>query len=364
MSFIHTTSSVCLYTSPTANPGISLTCELNPRLQDYPYLANTNVVVAGTWFEISSFANPVCYQIKNLCGILYSISLLTRECFSVRIRANHILFCINALTLLLILIITFLPDNFLRIILGLPLVLFFPGYTLLAALFPRTGGLNNIERFALSFGLSIAVVPLIGLALNYTPWGIRLYPILISLSIFSFSMSVIGWYRSRRLPPDETIAFLINFKVPSVSQMWSSQSLRDKIITVVLVVMIIGAIGTLVYVVNQPRHVEQFTEFYVLNAEGKAENYPSTVFLGQSVEVILGIINHEHEATDYRIEIVIDGESIGQVGPVSLDADETWEQAVTATPKQKGDKQKLEFLLYKNTGADVYESLHLWIEVQ
>jgi uncharacterized membrane protein len=110
--------------------------------------------------------------------------------------------------------------------------------------------------------------------------------------------------------------------------------------------------------------VEQFTEFYVLNAEGKAENYPSTVFLGQSVEVILGIINHEHEATDYRIEIVIDGESIGQVGPVNLDADETWEQAVTATPKRKGENQKLEFLLYKGDSTDVYESVHLWIEVQ
>jgi uncharacterized membrane protein len=282
----------------------------------------------------------------------------------VRIKANHILFCINALTLLLILIITFLPDNFLRIILGLPLVLFFPGYTLLSALFPRTGSLNDIERFALSFGLSIAIVPLIGLALNYTPWGIRLYPILISLSIFILSMSIIGWYRSRRLPPDETIAFLINFKVPSVSQMWSSQSLRDKIITVVLGVMIIGAIGTLGYVASRPRTPEKFTEFYVLNAEGKAENYPRTVIHGQSAEVILGIINHEYETTAYRIEIVIDGESIGQVGPVNLDADETWEQAVTATPKRKGENQKLEFLLYKNTGADVYESLHLWIEVK
>jgi uncharacterized membrane protein len=270
----------------------------------------------------------------------------------------------NVLTLLLILIIAFLPDNFLRIVLGLPLVLFFPGYTLLSTLYPRRGSLNDIERFALSFGLSIAVVPLIGLILNYTRWGIRLYPILISLTIFIFIMSVIGWYRSRRLPPDETIAFRTNFRFPSVLNMWSSQSLRDKIITVVLALMVIGVIGTLVYVVNQPRHVEQFTEFYVLNAEGKAENYPNSVIMGRSIEVVLGIINHENENTTYRIEIVIDGESIGQVGPLSLDAEETWEQAVTAMPKRKGANQKLEFLLYKNASAVVYESLHLWIEVE
>jgi len=55
-----------------------------------------------------------------------------------------------------------------RIILGLHLVLFLPGYALIAALFPRKGDLDGIERIALSFGLSIAVVPLLGLALNYT----------------------------------------------------------------------------------------------------------------------------------------------------------------------------------------------------
>ena len=74
-----------------------------------------------------------------------------------------------------------LNETFVRTILGLFLILFIPGYSLIAALFPKKGDLDGIERAALSFGLSIAVTPLIGLALNYTPWGIRLTPILISL---------------------------------------------------------------------------------------------------------------------------------------------------------------------------------------
>ncbi|WP_048077056.1 DUF1616 domain-containing protein, partial [Halorubrum sp. AJ67] len=37
---------------------------------------------------------------------------------------------------------------------------------------PDRSGIDGIERVALSFGLSIAVVPLIGLVLNFTPWGI------------------------------------------------------------------------------------------------------------------------------------------------------------------------------------------------
>ena len=88
-----------------------------------------------------------------------------------------------------------------RIVVGLAFVLFFPGYALIAALFPKKDDLDGVERLALSFGLSIAVVPLIGLGLNYTPWGIRLYPILISLLTFIIIMAIVAWYRRRRLLP-------------------------------------------------------------------------------------------------------------------------------------------------------------------
>lgn len=103
-----------------------------------------------------------------------------------------------------------LTSGALRITFGLPFVLFFPGYTLLAALFPKRGDLSGVERIALSFGLSIAVSPLISLVLNYTPWGIRLYPILISITLFIIVTSAIGWYRQRTLPAADRLS--INFK--------------------------------------------------------------------------------------------------------------------------------------------------------
>ena len=280
-----------------------------------------------------------------------------------RIKAHHILYLINSLTVALFIVVTFLPNNVLRIILGLPVVLFFPGYTILAALFPRRENLGDIERFALSFGVSLAVVPLIGLVLNYTPWGIRLYPILIALFIFIFSMSIIGWHRNRRLPPEESVSLHLNWKLPPLSHLWSSQSKREKIVTLVLAAMVIGAIGSLVYAIRQPRNGEKFTEFYVLNDKGKASNYPSTIFLGQSAQVILGVINHENGATAYKIEIRLGGKNIQEIGPFNLDAEEKREQKVTITPAQTGDKQELEFLLYKEGDTDVYASVHLWIDV-
>ena len=101
-------------------------------------------------------------------------------------------------TLLCILFVLIPPLNEIspiRIILGLPLVLFLSGYSLIATLFPRKDDLDAIERIALSFGLSIAITPLLGLALNYTPFGIRLSPILIVLSIFTISPALGAYVR-------------------------------------------------------------------------------------------------------------------------------------------------------------------------
>ncbi len=83
-----------------------------------------------------------------------------------------------------------------RYVFGSALVLFLPGYALIEALYPKRGGGSQVERvglvkaemdddltrFALSIGLSLAIVPLTGLVLNYTPFGIRLLPVTISIA--------------------------------------------------------------------------------------------------------------------------------------------------------------------------------------
>ena len=86
-----------------------------------------------------------------------------------------------------------LNETSVRVVLGLLLVLFLPGYSLIAALFPGKDDLDGIERIALRFqGLGIAVAPLLGLALNYTPFRIRLVPILVALSVFTVSLAVVA----------------------------------------------------------------------------------------------------------------------------------------------------------------------------
>jgi uncharacterized membrane protein len=81
-------------------------------------------------------------------------------------------------------------------------MLFLPGYALIATLFPRKDDLDGIERVALSFGLSIAITPLLGLALNYTLFGIQLTPVLTVLSVFTIALAI-GVYARRSGIQDE-----------------------------------------------------------------------------------------------------------------------------------------------------------------
>lgn len=87
------------------------------------------------------------------------------------------------------------PYVALRWVAGSIFVLFIPGYVTVQALFPRGRDLDEIERVALSIGLSLAITPLIGLLLNYLPWGIRLDPIVTSLSLYSLGIGLIGSWR-------------------------------------------------------------------------------------------------------------------------------------------------------------------------
>lgn len=101
-----------------------------------------------------------------------------------------------AMSLATVLIIYVVPSEFpfatLRWVFGSAFVLFIPGYVTVKALFTEERQLDSIERFALSIGLSLALVPLVGLLLNYTPWGIRLNPIAISLTLLTVGIAMIG----------------------------------------------------------------------------------------------------------------------------------------------------------------------------
>jgi len=268
---------------------------------------------------------------------------------------------VNLIVLILIIIISLIPIKPVRIVLGLLFVLFLPGYIFIAALFPKKGDLDSIERVALSFGLSIAIVPLIGLILNYTPWGIRLYPILFSISGFILICSIITWYRRNKISEEGRFLISFEFDFPK----WKAIGRFDKFLSIILIISIISAIGMLIYVIAKPKIGKRFTEFYILGPGGKADNYPSELTIGETGEVIVGIINREHEDVNYGVVINMGGEEINKLSSISLAHDEKWEKKVNIVPKEIGENIKVEFLLFKGESENIelYRELHLWIDV-
>jgi uncharacterized membrane protein len=277
-----------------------------------------------------------------------------------RVRLGSGLILLNLLAWVLILVIFLFPSNtILRLILGIPFLLFSPGYTLTVALFTKKGGMGGIERIALSLGLSIAVVPFIGLILNYTPWGIRLESILCSVALFIFTASIIAWLRRRKLREEERFDVELSLMLPA----WG-EGFWDKVLTITLVVVILGVLGTLGYVIAKPKVGETFTELYILGSGGKAADYPQELKVGEEGVVTVGIINHEGKEVSYRVEVVIGNDKSTEVGPVTLADEHKWEGEVGFTPEVVGQNQKVEFWLYKGDEVEPYlEPLHLWVDV-
>ena len=185
-------------------------------------------------------------------------------------------------------------------------------------------------------------------------------PILTSLAIFILTTSAIAWYRRHKLAAGERFAISFNLTLWP----WRGQNTLDKILSIVLIAAILGAIGTLGYVIAAPKVGEDFTEFYILGLEGKTTDYPKELKVGEEGKVIVRIVNHEHETVGYQVVVRIDGAKNSDIGPIVLEHDEKWERKVSFVPRTAGENQKVEFFLYKNGEAKAYlEPLRLWIDV-
>lgn len=331
----------------------------------------------------------------------------------------------------------FLPgvsDTPLRVVFGLVFVLFLPGYAFIAALFPEAGessttteatetsqppeqaddgkptpepgtaaattastsdrtsgsqnqsGIDGIERVALSFGLSIAIVPLVGLVLNFTPWGIRLGPIAVSISAVTLVSVAIGAQRREELPPDE------RFQVPyrewiatARSELVEPETQTDAALNVLLGISVLLAVTSVGYAVAVPPQGEQFSEFYLLTEQSDgelvADGYPQDIAVTDRPELIVGIGNQEYEQTNYTVIVQIQAVTVeGNNTTVeerteidrftaSVEHNETHHERHTLTPTITGENLRIQYLLYTEevpetpTAETAYRDLHLWMNV-
>ena len=139
----------------------------------------------------------------------------------------------------------------------------------------------------------------------------------------------------------------------------------DKALSILLIVAIVAALGAIIYLSVTPKESEKFTEFYILNAEGKAQDYPKQVTLGEPVDVMLGVVNHEYQPASYQVKIESGSIEISQVKIGTLEHEQKWEEKISFTPQTLGERQRFEFYLYRDGGDVPYlkDPLRLYLDV-
>lgn len=267
-----------------------------------------------------------------------------------------------AILTLIFVLLPGLNDTIVRTILGLIFILFIPGYSLIAALFPKKDELDTIERLALSFGLSIAITPLTGLMLNYTPYGIRLDPILLTLTGLTLALVLAAFIRRYSLPANTR--FYVNFTgfFRTINTSFSHESRTGKILSVILALTILCALAGTIYAIVTPKQGESFTEFYILGPNGSASGYPTNLTEGQSGNIIIGVVNHENKQVNYRILVTSDN-TVQFNQDVSLNNGQKIELPFNFTAGNPGTP-RMDFLLYKLPDTtNNYRNLHLWLNI-
>lgn len=212
---------------------------------------------------------------------------------------NDILFCV-LYSLVLIPFIFFDINNILQMILGLPFILFIPGYLFFLAVVPSRSTKSDVDAIhiiAISIGLSIALVSLDGILLFFTPLGFTLLSIVSSLELVVLICGIVAFYRKRKLPHQNQTSLLTN------KPLFETRSKGDKILLAILFLVIMLTIFTAVFISFLPPRQESFTEFYILDESGKPYNYPYNITTVQNTTFTMGLINQEHKTMDYTIEI-------------------------------------------------------------
>ena len=125
----------------------------------------------------------------------------------------------------------------------------------------------------------------------------------------------------------------------------------NKILSGVLIAAIILCTGFIIYLSVTPAANDKFTEFYILNESGKASDYPFDVKAGQPVSVVLGVVNHEYQSVNYKIQIRQNGAIIKSIIVGSLPDKQKWQEKVDFTVEGSGESQS-EFYLFKDDGRE------------
>ncbi|GAA0676524.1 DUF1616 domain-containing protein [Natronoarchaeum mannanilyticum] len=294
----------------------------------------------------------------------------------------------------------------LRVALGAPLLLFLPGYVLVTTLFPRTsvpedrrraGGwsvvpvqyseIDGAERAALSFGLSLAVLPLFALAIAFSPWPYAADVVVPGLSLFVLVGAAASATRRGAVDPD------VRFEVPFRAWLRRLRSFMfdgngvNVAVNVALVLSVVLSVAVVGYAFAAPQDGERYSELTLVteNESGEyvAGDYPENFTAGEERDLTVGVENNEQVETEYtivtQVERVDTDASGGGVtvlemselrrSSLALDPGERRYDDHAVAPETTGEDLRLSYYLYKGdapgtpSAETAYRHVYLWIDV-
>jgi uncharacterized membrane protein len=261
-----------------------------------------------------------------------------------------------------------LSDSILRSVVAIPIVLFVPGSSFIAAFFPRKDDISSIERAALSFGLSTAILPLLALGLNYTDWGLSVQSVATSATLFILVATVSAYVRRHALSPAERMDVSSETVANFVRALRAQREGRvPRALTIFVALSVLFSVSVLVYSLATPEPREDYTEFYLLGPGGTTQGYPTEFSVGQQKPVTVAIANHENHDENYTLVVnLTDGNTSTTLysGRQTVANGQTVEKNLSLTPDRTGNNMRIDFLLYLDdlTGSP-YRQLYLLVNV-
>jgi uncharacterized membrane protein len=303
------------------------------------------------------------------------------------------------------------PGTLLTAVFGLAFVTFAPGYALVAAVFPESGvtsggqrgggvlkgfsggaprpeqesderGIGGVERFVLSVGLSLAIVPLVGMWMDATGRPLRPVPVVSAVGAVTLVLLAVATVRRLRLPAEDRFTVALGGWM-TLRGRGAFETRTDVALTVLLVVFVLFAAGSVGYAMVTPPAGD--TEFSLLteNESGAlvADGFPTEFERGESEPLAVSVANEGSDPRDYTVVVLLQRvEGEGDAAVVSetrvleerafgVPPGETRIERYDVAPTITGDRLRLSFLLYRGepperpTTGNAYRRVQLWIDV-